>query len=250
MNINIVEFKKILKKATLNLSLDSVQLNFTRDKIKSKMITNANDAIVILDLPNTVIPDVKEHNEHTFNFHDPNQSIIPYIGLIEDDQQTNINVLQEKIVLTTGNLKSSIFFCSPAVVAVFNRDNVRSGNDYLAEFVLNDDFIKQFNMIKKIGMRFGKVYFSILNKKLVMETTDKTNRFSNGLSFNLFDIESDDLTLCFDYKNFVNVMASIDNDYENFMFHIIYQADTEMGLIYFNKVDDSERYFLMSRQDV
>lgn len=250
MNINIVELKKVLKKATLNFSLDSVQLNFTRDKVKSKMVTNANDAIVILDLPNTVIPEVKEHDENSFNFHDPNQSLIPYIGLIEDDQQTNINIQAEKIVLTTGNLKSNIFFCSPAVVAVFNRDNIRQGHDYMAEFQLTDEFIKQFNMIKKIGMRFGKVYFSVIGKKLLMETTDKTNRFSNGLRFDLFDIEKDDLSLCFDYKNFVNVVSCIDDDYENFMFHIIHVPETEMGMIYFNKIDESERYFLMSKQDI
>jgi hypothetical protein len=73
MNINIDEFKKVLKKATINFSLDSVQLNFTKDRVKSKMVTNANDAIVILDIPNTVIPDVRQHDEHSFNFGDPNQ---------------------------------------------------------------------------------------------------------------------------------------------------------------------------------
>lgn len=250
MNINIVEFKKVLKKATINFSLDSVQLNFSRDKVKSKMVTNANDAIAILDLPNAVIPGISEHNEHQFNFNDPNASLMPYIGLIEDDEQTDINILQEKVILTTGNLKSNIFFCSPAVVAVFTRDSFHTGQDYLAEFQLTEDFLHQFNMIKKIGMRFGKVYFSVVNKKLLMETTDKTNRFSNGLRFDLFDIDKDDLSLCFDYKNFVNVMSAIDDDYESFTFHIIHREETEMGMIFFSKIDDSERYFLMSKADI
>jgi hypothetical protein len=250
MDINIVEFKKVLKKATINFSLDSVQLNFSRDKIKSKMTTNANDAIAILDLPNSVIPGISEHDEHQFNFHDPNSSLMPYIGLIEDDEQTDINILQEKIILTTGNLKSNIFFCSPAVVAALTRNGLNPGEDFLAEFQLTDEFIHQFNMIKKIGMRFGKVYFSVSNKKFLMETTDKTNRFSNGLRFDLFDLNKDDLNLCFDYKNFVNVMAAIDDDYESFTFHLIFKEENDLGMIFFNKIDDSEHYFLMSKQDI
>lgn len=251
MNININELKKVLKKATLNLSLDSVQLNLTRDKIKAKMVTNANDAIVLLDIPNSVITDIKEHDEHQFNFNDPNQSLTPYIGLIEDDQQTDINIQQEKITLTTGNLKSNIFFCDPSVVAVFTREGIQQARKYMAEFQLTEEFINQFNMIKKIGMRFGKVYFSVLDKKFLMETTDKTNRFSNGLRFDLFPIKEDDLSLCFDYKNFVNVMSSIDDDYASFKFHIMSSPDNpEMGLIYLNKIDDSEKYYLMSKTDI
>lgn len=249
MNINIDEFKNVLKKATINFSLDSVQLNFTKDKIKSKMVTNSNDAIVILNLDNNVIPDIKENDEHQFNFHDPNASLIPYIGLIESGEQTSINILQEKIVLSTNNLKSNIFFCSPAVVSVFQRDNMKLDKKSLVEFPLDDTFIKQFNMIKKIGMRFGKVYFSVLKNKFVMETTDKTNRFSNGIKFEVFDIKSADLNVCFDYKNFVNIMSSID-DYESFKFHMIYVPESEMGMIYFNKIDNSERYFLMSKKDI
>ncbi len=250
MNINISEFKDVLKKATINFSLDSVQLNFTRDRVKSKMVTNGNEAIVILDLPNTVIPGITEFDEHQFNFTEPNSNLVPYIGLIDDNEQANIEILREKIVLSSGNLKSNIFFCDPTTVAVFNRDNIKDAGS-VCDFKLTAEFIEQFNMIKKIGMRFGKIYFCSKNKELVMETTDKTNRFSNGLKFNLFDIESADFSICFDYKNFVNVMSSIDDDYENFELHIIISpTNPDMGFIYLNKIDNSERYYLMSKNDI
>lgn len=250
MNINISEFKNVLKKATINFSLDSVQLNFTRDKVKSKMVTNGNDAISILDLPNTVIPDITEFDEHQFNFSDPNSSLIPYIGLIDDNEQANVEILREKIVLSSGNLKSNLFFCDPNSVGILARDNIKDANS-ICDFKLTDDFIEQFNMIKKIGMRFGKIYFCNKDKKLAMETTDKTNRFSNGLKFDLFDIESVDFDICFDYKNFVNVMSAIDDDYENFELHIIISpTNPDMGFIFLNKIDNSERYYLMSKSDI
>lgn len=249
MNINIVNFKSVLKKATINFSLDSVQLNFTRDKIKSKMVTTGTDAIVFLDLPNNVIPGIGAHAEHQFNFHDPNAALIPYISLIEDDQQTDINILEEKVILTTGNLKSNIFFCSPSVVTVFQRENIRTQGSYMAEFQLDEDFIKQFDMIRKIGVRFNKVYFSVEDKKLLMETTDKTNKFSNGMKFELFDVEEDDdFSLCFDYRNITNVMSVIEDDYESFTLHLK-RVQNEMGFIFLNKIDNSEKYYLMSKQD-
>ena len=248
MQINIEEFKDVLKKATINFSLDSVQLVVTADKIKSKMTTNSNDAVVVLDIENKVMPG--NAGELQFNFQDPNQSLLPYLGLIEEGQETDINIKPEKIVLTTGNLKSNIFFCSPQVVSVFGREGVRPGTTYFTEFALNDDFIRQFNMVKKIGMRFGKIYFGVSSNIMVMETTDKTNRFSNGLKFELYRQKFENMSLCFDYKNLTNVMSSIGDDYSDFILHVTYMKEADLGMIYLCKNDESEKYFLMSKQDL
>jgi hypothetical protein len=247
MRINVKELKNVLRKATLNFSLESVQLNISREKIKSRMTTQANNAIVILDVANGVIPSLR--SDVVFNFQDPNKTLIPYLALISDDDTTDVIIEQEKIILVTGNQKANIFFCSPMVVSTFERDRVRAGTAYFTEFDLTDDFMKQFAMIKKIGPGFGKIYFSVEGNKLIMETTDKTNMYAGGLKFELHDITEPDLSMCFDYRNFINVMSSIGEDYEAFKMSLTFVRDAGLGMTYLSKDDGSEKYYLMSTND-
>lgn len=252
MNINIENFRNVLKKSTLNFSLDSVQLNISKHRVKSKMTTNSNDVITILDIDNNImsLPE-KMVDEYQFNFQEPNQNIIPYLSLIEDGQTTEIDIRPEKIVLKTGNQKSNLFFCSPQVVSVFTRDGVRSDVKYFTSMGISDELYKQFMMIKKIGMRFGKIYFSITKSMLSMEATDKTNRFSNGLKFDMYEVEGmPDMTLCFDYKNFVNVLSAIGDEYNDFIVNLSYVKEANLGMIFMGKGDETEKYYIMSRQDV
>ena len=55
MKFNVEEFKKVLKKATLNFSIDSVRLDFTKDTINSNMISERRDAVVGLNIPNDMM---------------------------------------------------------------------------------------------------------------------------------------------------------------------------------------------------
>lgn len=247
MQINVKELKNVLRKATLNFSLDSVQLNISSEKISSRMTTQANNAIIILNMDNNVIPSLRA--DVTLNFQDPNKTLTPYLALINDDDTTDILIEPEKIILVTGNQKANVFFCSPMVVSTFERDRVRAGTAYFTEFDLTDDFMRQFAMIKKIGPGFGKIYFSVDDNKLIMETTDKTNMYAGGLKFELHDVNEPSLSMCFDYRNFINVMSSIGEDYEAFKMALTFVRDAGLGMAYLSKDDGSEKYYLMSTND-
>jgi len=246
MNLNVENFKDILRKATVNYLIESVQLKVTEDTVKSKMISQSNDCISILDIENEFITNMNKINEYEFNFLEPAQTIIPYLNLIDTERETTIKIMDEKITLITGNQKSNIFFCSPRVVNVFTADSLRDDIEYFTNILIDDNFIGIFNKIKKIAPRFGKIYFDVTDKIFSIETTDKQNSFSNGVKFDLGSVDNDNISLCFNYKNIAGIMSIIDN---TFSAGFAYSVEQEMGMIYFTKEENTEKYYLMSNID-
>jgi hypothetical protein len=252
MKLNVENFKEVLKKATLNFSIETVQLKLTYDKIISRMIIqHSKDAIVILDLPNNCI-DIKRNQEYVFNFSEPAVQLMPFLNLIDDDEQKSdveIKIADEKVSLIAGNQKSNIFFCAPAVVTVFSANAPREGLKYFVEFMLNDNFVRYFNKIRKIGMRFGKIYYGVENGVLYMETTDKTNMYSNALRFDIMEIKEPNKVLLFDYKPMTDIMSVVGDDFDKFKISFTYLEEQKLGMVYLEKNDQSEKYYLMSKSD-
>ena len=246
MKFNVNEFKEVLKKSTLNFSIESVRLEFTKNKIKSSMISERRNAVSVLDVPNNVMV-LKKTEEYDFNFSQPNQQLIPFLNLI-DEEEANLSVKDNKVIVSSGRQRSNIHFCSPDIVSIFEGD-VRKGLDYFLTIEIDDILIEAFAKIKKIGTRFGDVYFNIEKGVFNIETSDRTNRFSNGLKFDLVDGLEDieDLSLRFDLKNFLNLMAVVNGSAENFELNFSYIKDEGMGMLLAEK-DKEERYYLMSQQ--
>jgi hypothetical protein len=250
MSVNIKNFKNVLKKSTLNFSLDTVQINLYKDRIVSKMTTNTSDAIVMLNVDNNVISGINENHEIQLNFVEPNNTLVPYINLLNDEDEVDISFHKEKITIKSQSFKSDVFFCDPSIVSVFNRPENR---EHKPIFVIDidDDFIEKFEMIKKIGARFGKIYFTVKDNILKMETTDKTILYSNNLSFDLGEFKHKDFSFCFDYRNVVNTMSSIGSEYGDFKMGIIKAPDSdETGMLTFINKDKSEKYYLLSKLDI
>ena len=244
MQLNIKNLVKFIKKSTLNNTIDSVQVIFTQDRVKSKMVTGARNAVTILDLENDILLDIADTDVVTFNFSEPNTNLIPYLNLIESEM-IDVKLSDNKIVLIDGKEKSTVHFCSSIVVSTFDADGPKQNLEYFYSMQLDDDFVATFNKIKKIGTRFGKVYFTVENNKLYIETGDKTNSAENSLRLDLSDVESDDLTLLLDYKNIVSLFAIID-DINDYVLEFSYIPEQKLGMIYLHKNDLSERYYLMS----
>ena len=245
MEINIRNFKNILKSGTMNYSIDTIHLCFDDDnRVVSKMIGNARDIIVIIDTVNDIIPDLGDTD---FYFDEPALQLRPFLNLIEDDDEdADIKIYQEKVVIKQGDAHVSAFFCVPQSVGIFNSDAPTDVENFLTMDV-TDDFMSTFSKISKIGSRFGKVYFNVKDGQFSIETSDKTNAFSNGLEFDLSTnkIDSEDLTLCFDYRNMVNLMSIIDNEY---IANFAYLKDKELGMMSVTSPDLDYRYYLMSRE--
>jgi len=243
MQINVENFKNVLKKATLNNTIDSVQLNFGNGKIESKMINEANDAIIFLNVVNDVL---STNDETTFNFREPTQNLIPFLNII-DEESANIEIERAKLVIKSGSQKSNIHFASPTAVRTFGSEPREM--EYFLTLTIDENFLNAYKKIKKIGGKFGKIYFSVEDNVFYMETTDKTNQFSNGLRFKLVDIEKENISMFFDFKNFMNMMEVINGDAGEFELNFTWVPEQEKGAIKACKADGSEIYFLMSREE-
>lgn len=244
MKVNTSELKKLLTKATLNNSIETVQLTFTEDnKVTSSMISSNRDAIVQLNVDNNIIDGIKDEVE--FNFRETNTTVIPFLSLLDKDE-VDLKITDKMINLSSGNQKMKLKFCVPQVVSKFEGD-ADSGVEAFYQKELDEEFVNSFNKIKKVGSRFGFVYFTVNKGMLSIETTDKKNSASNGLSLELAKIKGvDDLVLCFEFKNFSNLIALLNGDYEDFTLSLFYVESHNAGLLKMMKADGSETYYMMS----
>jgi hypothetical protein len=146
---------------------------------------------------------------------------------------------------------SKIAFCSENAVRRLGTDDVMN-TEWFFEMPLDIDFIRNFEKIKRIGARFGKVYFVIKDKSLYIETSDKTNMYSNGYKVRLADdIDMEDISLAYVYTDVVNLFHCIEMDLEkNFTLKIEYKEDQGLGCVYALSENGEEKYSLISRDSL
>ena len=252
MKLNAKLFKEILKKATLNYSYETVQLNFKKNSVKSGMIASTQDSTVIINLPyNNILPEMKDNQDFSFNFNDPNSDLLPLLSLVEDDENAQIEVSGEKIVLISGNQRCNIHFCSPEIVRVFTREQPKDNIIYFYSEQLTDAFMVDYNKIKRIGAKFGKIYVGVRDKMMYMETTNKQNMYSNSLNFDIVRKDMSDFFMFFDYKNIVNAFSVLgDEEYSNFKLSFHYSKEQDLGLMFLGNNENSEKYYIVSKRDL
>jgi hypothetical protein len=247
MKINLVNLENVLKKATLNFSIETLQLRLS-DTLQADMRSNDGNSIALLNIPNDVL-DTDE--EITFNFTVVSQNVMPFIGLFDNDE-IDVDLYEGSagaghMILIDGRQKSRISFCYPTVPKRLGTDDVKQDVDWFFEFDVDEEFMGKFEKIKKIGARFGNVILEIKENQVFLETADKSNQHSNSLKFHLDDIEKEDLSLCFSYKDMVNLMNVLDIE-KKFKAKFTYDVDNELGMIYVYADDNSEKYCLLSLQ--
>ena len=247
MKVNVKNFKELVRKATLNLSIDSVQLDVTNERIESRMVTAHSDGVVLLEVENDVITEMTANDDFQLNFSEPNLNLIPFLNLIDEDE-ANLFVHENRITMTVGRQRSNVFFCSPTVVSVFSAGTPLDSVDYFLETNIDENLVEAFKKIRKVGTKFGRVYFNIEGNTLSIEATDKRNTVSNTLKFDLLDdVDHGDMSICFAYDNFQRLMSLILDDYESFELKIAYIEQQELGMLYIRRSDGSENFFLMSK---
>ena len=236
--------KELLKKATINFSINNVNVKFEDGKIVSRMISGDEGAIAILNIDNNV---VDTNDEIEFNFSEPFHNIIPFLNLFDSDE-VDTQIYENRIVLKDGGQKSTMNFCSPTIVSKFGAPSVRSDVEYFHEQEVDESFMDSFSKIKKIGSRFQKIYFEVKENKLFIETSDKSNQFSNGLRFEISELECSNRILAFDYKDVVNIMTVINDNFEDFIIKFAYKEEQGLGILFLKTANDSEQYCLFSKE--
>jgi len=207
------------------------------------MISERRDAVVELNLPNEIM-NLKKGDECEFNFNQPNTNLVPFLNLIDEDT-ANMTIKDEKVVLSNGNQRSNIHFCSPDVVSVFTGKLDRS-LEYFSALKMSDDIALAFNKIKKVGTKFGSIYFNVENGKFNIETSDRSNRYSNNLKFDIGETEYEDVSLKFEFKTFLNMLNVLNGSADDFTLSFSYVKSADRGLLLTTNTDNTEIYYLMS----
>lgn len=247
--VNLLEFQDVLRRSTLNFSIDNVGMSFGHDKFRVGM--RSANAIVILNGDNNIISGIAPTDTWDFNFSDPSKNVKAYFDLIipDEDDEAIIEMKNEKIVLKSGGQKSSLFFCSEHLVTRFERDGPRTNGNSVFEIDITDEFVDVFNLVKKVAGGFGKIYFNVDDGIVSIESTDKTNSFSNGMRMVIGETDYENVSICFDFKTFNNVMTLLNGDATEFKFRIGYIPENDGGMASFIKNDDSEKYFVLSMRE-
>ena len=244
MNINVNNLQDVIKKATLNYVIPSVHLNISSDTVSSKMRSQGNSVVISLELPNDVITDIPDDVDLFFD--EPNLNVKPYLNLIDNDV-SQLTVNDAGVVLKNGRQKTNLFFCMPSTVTTFTGNS--PSIDPFYEIDLNDEVKGQFDKIRKIAGKFETVYFTVRGKKFIIEATDRSNRFVNGISFELATLDVPDCDICLDYKNFNALLQVIDDNFTNFKAKFVWMDAQESGMVTFERVDGKEIYHLLQKSD-
>ena len=244
MEINVNNLQNVIKKATLNYVIPSVNINVTDTKVVSKMRSVGNSVVVCLNLDNDVVEGLPDSLE--MNFSEPNMNVKPYLNLIDNDV-VNLNVTDAGITLKDGRHKTDLFYCMPSTVTTFTGDTPNS--ESFLSIDLTEDIKNYFDKIRKISGKFEVVYFTVKDKKFIVETTDRSNRFVNGISFELANVDFKDPDICIDYKNFNALLQVIDDNFTNFRASFTWIEEQEIGMVSFERNDDKERYYLLQKME-
>ena len=247
MKIKIESFKDVIKKATLNYTIPSIQLNFKDKKVVSNMISKSMDAVIMLNLDNNII-DLPSSDNISLNFGEPNVNVKPYLDLIDEDT-ADVKISDDNIKISTDKKQKICFhFASPDFVSSYKGDKPKI-DTWFFDKQIDDEIMGKFTKIKKIAGKFGKVYFSIFDTKLYIEATDRQNKYSNSMKFELGTVDYSDFNLCFDFNNINALLSLINIEYRDFEVKLHVTEDKKGGMLLFRKEDDSESYYFVSKTE-
>lgn len=242
MLLNVNNFQNMLKKATLNYMVPSVQLVIDRDRVVSKMRNSTNSVIILIDKPNNMLEGVT--SPVTLNFEEPNVKVKPYLNLI-DSETADAVVTPQKLTLKVGRQRTNLHFCVSSFVTTFGMDEPEP--TYFHEMPLTAEFKEQLSKILKVAGSFEKIYFRVINGTVCIETTDMQNRYANGLKFEIGSTSFQNVDICFDYKNIMAIKKIMDDDFSEFTAKFAWLEEQEAGMILFEKSDGSEKFYLLSK---
>lgn len=251
MKMNMWEFKRVLKRASINYLIPGIHLTFKDGKIQSSSVSKDNNAIVILEIDDTVL-DNKRDEELEFSFANISSNLKPYLELLKDEE-VDINISDSKIVIEDSNRSKVDLWLSGAKEFTnhFSGEDRSDQFDYFYENLLSENILTKFNEIKKIAMKFQKIYFVCEDGKLYIQSTDKTNQFCNSVKFEVDDAiqDSRNLSMCFDFKNITYILSTIEDDINNFRLKCSWLEESDAGMLLFENINTNEKFFIMSKNE-
>jgi len=252
--LNVDKFKTVLKKFTCNNLTEFVNINFADGNIQTAIRNMNGDVIVICKHPNDVILGINPHEELTMNFTGCPVRFLPTLNAIAEDE-VQIEIFEDKINILSGqhgHRKAYLLYDDDSVVENFimHREPLEAV-EYFHSMKITDEFIKgDFDYIKKTGARFQKVYFSVVDGTLYIQSTDNTNLYADGNIIPITELPGvQDMMVCYDLNHITAMMQIVEDEPEKeYIMNFAWMPEQDRGMIYTHSEDLTERYFLLSRE--
>jgi hypothetical protein len=252
--LNVKNFEKLLKKATVDNVMEYCQLNFRGGRITTSMISRSRLVVIKHNLINNIIGGLSENDELTLQFTDPQRRIIPQLKALTsiDIEEAEIGLSDDKLRLDAGQWGhgSITFDEDEAVMNYVMRRNPRE-LPYFHSIIVTPEMHFGFNPVKMIAPTYGKIYFTVESEELFLDTGDKTSPASDSYRLPLATfVKQKDVTICFDFNNFAAIMSVMAaEDQKQYQMYFAWSEEDERGMILVQTSEEDEKYFLFSRDN-
>lgn len=269
--INLKRMSEILRKGTLDLTLQMIQLKFKEGRVYANMISGPRNVITILDLKNNII-DFSEHDEVILRFGDL-VKILQTIDTVRKftgqetididifDSAENPHVIFKNMYTLDGEefeQRHKCIMCDNSTVQPFILGEDYSEFPKFAEFKIYPDMLNLFFQIAAHAARYGKIYLRLTNGTLSIDATDENNMFEDNHDCDFaHDLDGEDMVMCFDYENFIHLLNIIKaemskDDSKTFKIAFSWFLRNESGIIRVfsygdNSDNEKEEYMLLNR---
>jgi hypothetical protein len=248
MKINLSNFKKVIKKATLNGSIDNLQLKFENGRIKSQMVSNTRSAVTIINVENDVFDSNKNFTLNFFII----EYTLSFINAFDQDECEAEITDDYEMIIKYGNQieRLQLFDENPIKQNILKKepDDLK----YFLALNFDDDLKLVFQKLISIGKKYKQSmhpHVLLENNIFSLNLADCKNSKSNFIKFELKELKNsgfDNFKLCFDFDPFKNLYEVIKME-KNIELKFVYDEEINRGFLSAQSDDMSERYFLRNR---
>ena len=196
--------------------------------------------ISIVNVPNSIITGLKD--EIDLCFVNPLVAVLPYLDVFTSNE-VDVKVETGHLEIVESPYTAKLILRSEHVITSFDSDRKRNF-DYFSFINMNENLVEFVDRTKRVSAQSGKIYFGTRGGYLYIRVGSDQDELNSEIMLNLVECNFKDIELKFDFKVFMNLFSILDN---NFRISFGYVDDQEIGLIYTEKSDGSEMYYMMSR---
>lgn len=240
MKINLKELKNIIKKSSMNYSIEDIQLIIDKENVVSRMSSNDGTFHVFINKNNNIISEAKDTIK--LNLQNPKGTLLRFVETIKENE-VDFSFNEQNIKIKSGPKQMKLLLCHDTKVNTFERKMKEV--DFNGEIEIDEEMMNIFFDIKKIGYIFNKIFLIGKDGKLFIETS---NRNYTDLTDN-YKIEigntDKEFVMMFETKTFSNMLTCLDND-KKYVFRYFFHEERNGGIMDIVDNDNSERYTIVS----
>jgi len=240
VQLNVNNFKSLIKKGTVHHVIDNIKLVFTPQHAISAM--RGTDLISVVKAPNNVLTGLKRQDEIDFCFVNPIANVLPYLDILRGETVA-VTIEQGYIELKEPPHVVRISLFHQNVVTPFDSDR-QPNIDFFVSFNPDERFANFIDKTKRVCATHGRIFLGVKDGFLYVRAGGAANELASEIKLNLVESDHEDVELNFNYKSFINLVGLIDPE---FGISVSYDQEQELGLLKVENPDKSEVYYIMSR---